>query len=233
MSFSPAIAGRDTEITLSFVHNARITAGETIKVFVSGFTAGNRDNRKARDIYRLAHWASSDYGIRDETVDGMADDTSWRAMWVEGQVANEFRDSYIMLFALEPVDMFEPFTIVIDRSNGIKPLCGIPADWSMFRVQSPDNPAVVRMNETSAISVLRRPHARVLTGRRARTRRSSCASAERSSARSRSKLNLPGFSRRAACAVALRAHRRCRRRHRRDGEDKGFSTEAAAPSSAG
>ena len=51
---------------------------------------------------------------------------------------NEFRDSFLKLFPLKPVEMFEPVTIVIDASNGIGPNCGIPADWPLFRIQSPE-----------------------------------------------------------------------------------------------
>ena len=124
MTFYPGTQCEDTEITITFTANARITTNEDIKIELAGFTRGNCENQRGSD-QNLGSFM-------------LHPSTEWAAFFVEGQVWNEFHDSFLKLFPLKPIEMFEPVTIVIDASNGIRPNCGIPADWPLFRIQSPE-----------------------------------------------------------------------------------------------
>ena len=91
MRFYPGTQCEDTEITITFTHNARITTDEDIKIELAGFTRGDCQNKRGSD-QNLGSFM-------------LHPSTEWAAFFVEGQVWNEFHDSFLKLFPLKPIEM--------------------------------------------------------------------------------------------------------------------------------
>jgi hypothetical protein len=126
------------EITMSWIHNAPITTGEIVYVYLAGFTTGSCNNVRGQSITKgnVLLWPSA----------------GWDAQWVEGTVADEYGDSYLKLTARETFPMNERTTIVIDRSNEIKANCGLPRNWRSFQIKGPDTQQKEIFNQTSGVN---------------------------------------------------------------------------------
>jgi len=123
---------------MSWIHNAPITTGEIVYVYLAGFTTGSCNNVRGQSITKgnVLLWPSA----------------GWDAQWVEGTVADEYGDSYLKLTARKTFPMNERTTIVVDRSNEIKANCGLPRNWRSFQIKGPDTQQKEIFNQTSGVN---------------------------------------------------------------------------------
>lgn len=110
-----------TEIRLELQVDGGVQPGDVVYLYLAGFTSGTCANKPGGNINRgaILLWPRS----------------GWTGSWSEGTVAEEYRNSYLTLWARD-IDSSLGYrhTIVIDPSNNIRPNCGVPANSSAIRV---------------------------------------------------------------------------------------------------